>query len=208
MSVARSLAKRDGFDLEKGYYLWLEHMLSTLMQTEKQTRIVVDYDRLMDDPAGQLRRMAQSLGLNFDPAGPEFIEYRTQFLEDSLRHILFRMEDLHLDKAVPPGVIPLYKVFVELAGDNIRFDHPDVIAIVNSASAQLRDNYSALSYMQSIGERLAACTRQNVVLKQTLAASEQRAQSAEAELFKVLSSHAWRMTAPLRRLVTRWRERE
>jgi len=160
MSVARSLAKRDGFDLEKGYYLWLEHMLQSLVQTANQPRIVVDYDRLMEDPTGQLQRIAQNLGLTFDSESPEFAEYHTQFLEDSLRHTRYRMEDLHLDKSIPPIVIELYKILVELATDAVQFEHREVVSLLRRVSGQFRENYPALRYMQACDERAALFTRQ------------------------------------------------
>jgi hypothetical protein len=54
---AQSLQRREmDFDFEKGYYLWLEHVLPTILETGGATRIVVDFDLLMADPSGQLKR--------------------------------------------------------------------------------------------------------------------------------------------------------
>src|SRR6266545_6854697 len=46
LSVCRSLAKRNGFDVEKSALLWLEHVISSLDGTVGENRIVVDYDLL------------------------------------------------------------------------------------------------------------------------------------------------------------------
>lgn len=121
--MARSLAKRDGFDLEKEFYLWLEHALCSLRQTVNQTCIVVDYDHLIDDPAGQLTRISQSLGLTFNLEGPEFAEYQAQVLKDTRRYTRYRAEDLKLDKGVPPTVTTLFTALLGLATDIMWFDH-------------------------------------------------------------------------------------
>ena len=56
-SVVRSLVQRDAsFAVEKGYHLWLDYTLASLTGTQGQSRIVVDYDLLMDAPAAQLER--------------------------------------------------------------------------------------------------------------------------------------------------------
>lgn len=181
MSVARSLAKRDNFDLEKGYYLWLEHMLFSLTRTVDQTRIVVDYDSVMEDPANQLRRIAQSLGLTFNPESQQFDEYRNHFLADSLRHTRYQADDLCLDKAVPPSVSALYKVLVGLAADAVRFDGPEVVSLVGRVATQFHENYAAMRYLRSCEEksvdfarRLAECAGQVDVANQALAEREGR----------------------------------
>ncbi|MBZ0072511.1 MAG: glycoside hydrolase family 99-like domain-containing protein [Burkholderiaceae bacterium] len=156
LSVASSLAERDGFDFEKSYYLWFEHMLQSVMQTTNQPRIVVDYDRLVDDPAGQLQRIAKNLELTFAPESLEFTEYRTQFLEDSMRHTRYRAQDLHLDKSVPSNVSVLYSALTELAADAVQFDDRKVTSLVSQVDAQFRDSYPALRYMQTCDERAAA----------------------------------------------------
>lgn len=226
MSVVRSLAKRDGFDLEKGYYLWLEHTLSSLMQTTNNTRIVVDYDRLIEDPAEQLRRISQTLGLAFNPEGPEFDEYQTQFLEDSLRHTRYRVEDLKLDKVVPPTVSALYITLLELAADILRFDDVRLTSILERISEQVRENYAALHYMQAcankavmLASQLSECRGQIANLNQAVA--ERDAQIANlnqtiavrgteiSNLTQALAEHeeqvamlyrstSWRITTPIR----------
>ena len=154
MSVARSLAKRDRFDLEKGYFLWLEHTICSLTRTADQNRIVVDYDRLMEDPALQLERMAQCLGVTFDPEGPEFDAFSRLFLEESLRHSRFHPEDVDLEKSAPPSAAALYKVLDGLAGDAVRFEDPEVVSLVDRISALVDENYTALGYLRACEERI------------------------------------------------------
>jgi hypothetical protein len=161
MSVARSLSKRDGFNLEKGYYLWLEHMFSILKNTDGQPRIVVDYDLLMDDPIRELQRMAKILAIPFNPDDPDVAEYRTNFLEESLRHSRYYLKDLKLDKSVPDCVLALHKLLLNLAKEIIHFNHHDAVSLLNRIDLQLRENYPALHYMQ-------VCDQQLIDLKKSI----------------------------------------
>ncbi len=86
MSVADSLAARNGFAAGESHRLWLQHMAASLQGSAGRPRVVVSYDRLMDDPAGQLQRIADMLGLAFDAGSAEFAEYAGEFLDDRLRH--------------------------------------------------------------------------------------------------------------------------
>ncbi len=168
LSVARSLAERNGFDREKSYYLWLEHMLASLLWSVRRDRIVVDYDLLIADPAGQLRRLAAGLGLPFDPEAPHFVEFRTNFLEDTLRHNHHQLEDFSLDRALPPGVDELYKALFQLAGDTLSFDSPDLESLLERLSAQQKQLYPALRYMRSNEERAAKAAQEAAALAETL----------------------------------------
>src|SRR4029077_19950349 len=58
LSVAKSLAKRDGFDAEKSYLLWLEHVIPSLSGSARDKRVLIDYDRLMQSPDRELKRIA------------------------------------------------------------------------------------------------------------------------------------------------------
>lgn len=122
MSVAHSLAKRNGFPLEKGYLLWLEHMLCCLRQTQGHLRVFVDYDRMLSDPTRQLARVAEALNLPFVQDSPALAEYRQEFLENDLRHNNFELADLPLDPAVPADVLALSKLVQELTTDTCRDD--------------------------------------------------------------------------------------
>lgn len=115
-SVTRSLPKRDGFDLEKGLYLWWNTRFS-FRQKANRTRIVVDYDHLIDDPASELTRISQALGLTFNLEGPEFAEYQAQVVGDTCHHTRYREDDLKLDKAGPATARTLYTAFLGLSTD-------------------------------------------------------------------------------------------
>jgi hypothetical protein len=62
-SVAASLFKRQGMQLETAQRLWLVYTLPYLEELASKPMVVVDYDLLMGDPRGQLERIARKLQL-------------------------------------------------------------------------------------------------------------------------------------------------
>ena len=148
LSVAQSLAKRDGFELIKSYFLWFEHMHDSLLYTANYRRIIVDYDLLMENPEKQLKRIAINFSLEFLQESLELTEYMTKFIDDSLRHNMNKPEDLRLDRAFPPGIIELYQILTELALDSIQFDDPKVLSIIEFNDKIMKDQYPTLKYMQ------------------------------------------------------------
>ena len=207
LSVARSLATRDGLAQEKSHYLWLEHTLASVTRTAGCNRIVVDYDNLIDDPAAQLKRIATCLSLDFDPVSPEFREYKDEFLEDSLRHTRFKAADLSSDKTVPAGVAGLYCALHELAADHIGFDNPQVVSLLTRLTEQHRDMRPALAFMRACDDKAADLTRivgdrdrQIAGLKQIMVERDVHIDNLNGAVATMRTSANWRVTTPLRSL--------
>ena len=120
LSVAKSLAKRDGLAAEKSYLLWLGHVLSSLSGTQGGNRIIVDYDRMMHLPEYELDRMARCFDLSVNPA--ELSAYRTEFLDQGLRHTLYELQDLLIDGACPPIVQEVYAALHDVASEKASLD--------------------------------------------------------------------------------------
>ena len=158
-SVAQSLQKRDGFDFEKGYYLWLEHVLPTILETGGATRIVVDFDLLMADPSGQLKRLAKSLGLPFDPDSPRIQEYVREFLDSNLRHAHFDLQDLSEDDAAAPDVRRAYKMLIRLDGSDNEVQAHLIEEEFEAIHTRLHDMSPALEYMSRSDKRVADLDR-------------------------------------------------
>ena len=102
LSVVKSLSKRDGFDAEHSYLLWLGHVIASLIYSAGKKRVFVDYDRLMQSPDRELCRIAKHLELEIDSI--ELQNYKTEFLDEKLRHTIYHFNDLLLDNACPPIV--------------------------------------------------------------------------------------------------------
>ena len=112
-SVANSLVKRNGFDLEKGYLLWLEYVLRIAAWTAGQRCAYVDYDRLVEQPVAQLKRLAKVLALKVNK--PALADYKNGFLDQTLRHTVYTRADLEVDSLCPPLAHEVYCAICDLA---------------------------------------------------------------------------------------------
>jgi len=163
MSVAQSLVKRNQFDMEKGYLLWLEHMLLCLRHTSGAQRVFVDYDQILSSPNEQLERVCRSLELPF--MEDELREYSQDFLETSLRHNRFSHDDLCLDPAASQDVVKLNNLLSDLAYERRADD-----AEVTQLAEQLYANLSAQGPLYRLARRF---DDRNAVLNQTLEENSQ-----------------------------------
>ncbi len=184
LSVARSLAKRDGMAEEKALHLWLEHVVPSLVETRDCPRVIVDYDCLLDQPAAELERIAAQLSLPLDPR--LFEEYRATFLEDGLRHTRFQAQDLSLVRAAPRAVRELYGALdavcrhgmtgsaaLDAALDNARQFLADVAPMLR---------YEARVYQHIAGQQsaLAQLNQQIEIYKQAVVGRDQKIAALEA----------------------------
>jgi len=191
MSVARSLQARDGFDLAKGYQLWLEYSLATLRDTVGTNRIVVDYDNLIDSPEPELKRMAQQLGLKFDARSHEFIQYQEEFLEVGLRHTRFDPADLKLDKAASPAVIELFEELLLLAADKKELGSQSVQALVNKLHDERVRNYPLLQYAdgnKALELKISSQRKDIDGLRQAERAGQEKYNSLESEVNRLTTA--------------------
>jgi len=62
-SVSQSLYKRNGYANEYSVLLWTKHYLCALQDSKGRKRVVVDYDRLLNSPGHQLKRISKALEL-------------------------------------------------------------------------------------------------------------------------------------------------
>ncbi len=121
LSVARSLERRDGFATEKSCLLWLQHMRAAVAGIRGRRAVVVDYDRFLEEPVGELERMATQLKLTVRPEmATDLPRYCARLVDTSLRHGTFDDAALYGDARVPDSVKDLYRalkmVARELAG--------------------------------------------------------------------------------------------
>ena len=124
LSVVKSLAKRDGMLAEQAYLLWLGHVIESLIGSADSKRMLVDYDRLMQSPDAELMRISKELGLEINPV--ELQSYKTQFLDQELRHTVYELNDLLLDNACPPIVREVYAALIDVASDKTTLDDKEL----------------------------------------------------------------------------------
>jgi len=122
LSVALSRAKLDAHrgrqensDLE-----WLVNVVPYFSRLRGETLVVVDYDRLMENPALQLERMAARLGLPLDTQTQAGIrEFSNAFLKPGLQHTRFSIDELKAAQNINVLVRDAYCWLDRLAVDEI-----------------------------------------------------------------------------------------
>ena len=152
MSVAESL-KKMGFSQEKSFYLWLNRVTASLLHTEGRDRLVVDYDLLMEDPAPQLKRIAESFSLPFDPDSPRVQEYTGKFLEKRLRHTCYQPETLHADPAANNDVLSVYNLLTQVAAGRQTVDLDQLQKTSRDIQERLLGMAPVFHYLRQLEER-------------------------------------------------------
>ena len=122
LSVARSRARLDAHrgrqensDLE-----WLVNVVPYLDRLRGEHFVVVDYDRLMQSPVEQLRRMATQLKLSVgDDTRRDIQSFADTFLQRNLQHTRFTIDDLKNASDINVLVRDAYEWLDRLADDEI-----------------------------------------------------------------------------------------
>ena len=202
LSVARSLWNRDQFDPVKSYYLWLEHMIPAVLHTQNCRRAVVDYDRLMEAPVIQLRRISRQLGLSFCETDPACQEYIRQYLANDLRHTVFSLSDLQQDPQMPIELAKAYEILRQLARDEFSGEAPAVLSELQAVDKRLTQLTPLFLYMNR-QERSLAALREDLhrdLLAKEVQIADLRQETMERErvIEAILRSNSWRLTRALR----------
>lgn len=92
LSIADSLGKRDNLPLAHSLALWLVHQYDALQIMGANNVMVVDYDFMLSDTSGQLKRISDFLGINSDNSDDG--GRGSKFLDVSLRHSKYAADDL------------------------------------------------------------------------------------------------------------------
>ncbi len=123
LSVAKSLQKRDAFDYEKSLLLWMGYTLFCIDHTQGKKRIFIEYDRMIKSPDVEIKRISKAFGFKINKERlQKFIQ---EFIEEDLRHNIYTIEDIKLDKICPAIVKEIYLTLqnnIENQKDNIRGD--------------------------------------------------------------------------------------
>ncbi len=171
-SVSDSLRTCYKFEREKAYYLWLAHVLPSILETEGTLGVVVDYDRLVVRPETEIRRLARALRLDgaIDPGEMEV--FKNEFLEEKMRHACHSAEALVSDPTVPSLVPPVFEKLEKLASDEISFDDTGVKDFFETVETRFRELAPALRYMSQQDAREVCSHRRMDEFRDRIAAFE------------------------------------
>ena len=184
MSVARSLHKRDGFELEKSYYLWLDHMLESISNTRKENRVIIDYDLLMENPTKQLDRIAHCLKINLDQESDNLKNYNKSFLEDNLRSTQFKEKDLLLELSAPKNATALYQLLLRLAKDDQDIDNDSFTKEVERIRLSYNQNLPAMQYIDKLESSVTEKNNLHIELNNIISKQLSEKENLNIELHK------------------------
>ena len=189
LSVADSLARRNGFDRVKSALLWQEHLLAAVHHTQGQRRIVVDYDRLLDDPEAAFRRIAEQVGIG--PVHPEALrEYQANFLDVGLRHTRYTREDVRDAPDLPAGARALYPLLADCAEDGRSLDDPALVRLVAEQREALRSIGPVLDMLGRLDARVQSQEQRMAYQEQRLGEQDRVRSEIEQALTRVGEAHA------------------
>ncbi len=145
LSVAKSLEARNQLPHEKSHYLWLGHVLPSVLLTQGTQRVLVDYDLLLDNPQQQVERMALVLGSK--PDAVRLAEFSRDFLDIRLRHTSYRPEDVFESPLIPDPVRTAVMLLAEVATDRLNLDSEEVAGAFGNLAAQMAGMSQAMDYL-------------------------------------------------------------
>lgn len=152
LSVAQSLAKRDGFSPEKSFSLCLGHLLSILINTEKNKRIIVDYDQFLYSPQQCIELIANCLGLEINKS--ELQVYLNDFIDNKLRHSHYSVDDLAKNRACPELLFELYSELQNIILNNGEIDNVLFYSQVSKWSNEFDRIRSYLKWSDNVSTQL------------------------------------------------------
>ncbi|MNP59484.1 hypothetical protein D3C76_1544830 [compost metagenome] len=83
LNVAASLQKRDRFTTDKSLALWTLYVMSCLYYTIDEKRIVVSYDRLLEQPVETGEKISRFLNIPYNEAERDMM---SSLPNNGLRH--------------------------------------------------------------------------------------------------------------------------
>ncbi|WP_231363824.1 sulfotransferase family protein [Verrucomicrobium sp. 3C] len=114
LACAESLLRRDGIREYSSLLLWASHYLAHWPRVAARPFVAVDYDRLLEEPERELRRLSGRLRLPWREAAAE--EAR-RFLRADLRHTRFTTEDLKNRPDISLLVLETFEALQDLCAD-------------------------------------------------------------------------------------------
>ena len=153
VSVARSLEKRNHLPPEKSYFLWLQHVVPAILDSRKESRIVVDYDSLLDAPEEQIARIANHLKIPLDTdKNALLMDFSKNFLDNNLRHSTFSFSEISSNDHLPNDALKAYELLLRAARDEISIDSNEAQSGFEQIQSNLKVYTSVFAYTNLLEE--------------------------------------------------------
>jgi hypothetical protein len=212
LSISLSLLKRNTFPHEQNYFMWLSYVSHSFIEARNNIRLVVDFDRLMNNPKNELLRIANALELPFNANSKKIKEYTDLFLDKTLRHSEFSLEELNTDPSVPKDTFVLYNCLLSLSKDELSIDSESVDSIFLIALEKINyfdSGFRLIDLFQDLNRKandliakqeqeIADYKTHNIKLADLIREREADIQSFINTINQMKSSNSLRITRPMR----------
>jgi len=145
IEVAKSLAQRDGFALEKSLLLWLDHVLTAERETRGFARCFVSYQKLLEQPAQVIRQMTGQCGIIWPNDSDATLPEIEAFINPRLCHQRPASVGPDLD-SIPAWVTRVYQALELLAENGADLQGMDALEGARSFVMQMNRFIAALLY--------------------------------------------------------------
>lgn len=171
LSVAASLQRHHGVASTKGLLLWLQHSLAAIDSSQHARRVVLQYERLLADPEGQLKRVARRLGLMDRLDRAALTEFSREFLDVSLCHTRFGAEELRQHPDVQRTVADTFELLQRIAIDELDLESSEAIQALRQIESEFASLHPLLALVSTAEHSAAAATSKLTACEQALAAA-------------------------------------
>ena len=113
------MAKRDRFEPENSYLLWLLHSFDSILYTDRFERVIIDYDEFINEPKKQLQIISNQIGLHYEQQAASVKEFEEEFLDHSLRHNFYSKDGLKKTSLLHGLYFEFYNKLLESASTQV-----------------------------------------------------------------------------------------
>jgi hypothetical protein len=148
---AQSFSDLGTNDIEKGLLLWLMHLIPAIEQTHNKKRLVVSYEKIMQNPQHELSRIQRYF--NLPPcAATELQQFEHAFLNKRLDHYHYTQADLiaHPATAISPLILKCYNCLLRLSRDELHFEDAEFTATWLEIQQEFQQNYANYCYIDKL----------------------------------------------------------
>ncbi len=179
LSSAQSYQNLSGADIETGLLLWLMHIVPAIQETMGKKRVVVSYERLMENPRDELKRLQKNLDITTVASEDEVNHYIHAFLDKDLYRNQFSEEALksHPAATLFPLCLQTYDLLLRTARDELDFESAEFLTAWQNIWNAIYHNQTFYRYIDSL-------------LKKQY--------DAKKALRSIHRSRVWKMVYPLR----------
>ena len=218
LEVARSLEARDGFSLNKGMNLWMNHSLTAERVTRGCPRLFLSFDQLVNEPDGVVERLIGTFGLH-DVVPENYLEATKGFVEKKLKHhtgcevegaggvglvgatvnLLMAACDHGEDEQLIPELNELGRRYLKEKDFFLFHDLEQVLSIYNGHQEVERQLQAYREDNAMVRKRIEEVTGEKAELMGEIDRLRQEQAQAVSEIKRMKETLAWRLAEKARR---------